>query len=1188
MKPAAATFLQRFSLLTIILGLLGIPARLQAQPTIAVLALQFNGVNQRVTTALTVSNDFTIEFWFKSSQVAGSDNQWYNGMGLVDAEVASVTNDFGISLGNGKVLFGTGNPDTTIRSGFLADDTWHHVAATRVRSSGAMELYIDGILAASGTGGRNELGSARQISIGALQTGLNYFNGLIDELRIWNRARSAADIAQYKSRRLTGKEQYLVDYFRFDEANAFPIPNWVAQGDSGIPVNNPQWVNSTAPIEAVTSLADSGPGSLRQAMLDAVPGEPLNIFVSGKIVLQSPLPLITQRMTITGPGADKLMISGNNFHRVFFVDASDNVTFQNLTIADGYAKGGDGGPRAGGGAGLGGGIFVNSGYVNISGVVFTNCSAVGGNGGGSGITAGGGGGLGGNGGDALLSYAGGGGGGFYGAGGSANWGGGGGGGFMGNGGAGSYASKLVAGYNGAGGGGGGKNANGEAPTYYTNRGGLLQSDGGLGREGGGNGGAIVAINGGYFCRPASDGTPYGGGGGAAVGKSGEGRAGNGGRFGGGGGGGPSGKAGRGGEFGGGGGVYLYLPQSEGAAGAGGFGGGGGAGHNSVSSTYNLSSGGGDGGFAGGGGAGPYYSQHVSAPGLGGAFGGDGGIAPNGGGGGGAGLGAAVFARLDNGATLNWTDSSVEGCLAQSGRGNGSSSREPQFNGKDGKSAGNAVFLLGGTTSFTISSGVRTVFGDIGGWSGSPANIVKNGPGTLVLEGQSSYTGTTLVNSGTLEVNGSISGGLLTVLQNGLLAGRGTVGPLEISGWLSPGGDKPGELTSGDTVLRGTGSYRWQLYDALGAPGAGYDTLEVNGKLDLSASRGFRIEVSSLSAISPEVSGPAINLRDGNAYSWTIVRTTGGIVGFDPSPDRPQIVVSGRLSPPPVLNGFSLMVMGNDLILTYKPAGKADPILPEVPAEQALQVAGASASLSASVLPNGEPALVYFRFGLTTNYGSFSATNSVWGAHAALSVTQDISGLEPGMTYHFQAVAVGQATNFGPDITFTTQPLAAATDVIIRLNHAPASVPASILLANDVALNGALSITGVSSTSAEGGIVELAGGQVSYTPAGNPAEDRFTYTVVDGDGHTATGAVIVRTGTNPTFPLPVVLKIVATPEAHLLSAFGAPGQSYRLQYSPAVTGPWTDFADNVIGGDGHSENAGLPGAIGTIFYRAVSE
>src|SRR5438046_5196211 len=100
--------------------LLGLPS-VHAQG----LALKFNGTNQRVTFGRSISNDFTIEFWFKSTQVAGADANWYNGMGLVDAEVSGITDDFGVSFGGGKVLFGVGRPDTTVRSGSLADGAWH-------------------------------------------------------------------------------------------------------------------------------------------------------------------------------------------------------------------------------------------------------------------------------------------------------------------------------------------------------------------------------------------------------------------------------------------------------------------------------------------------------------------------------------------------------------------------------------------------------------------------------------------------------------------------------------------------------------------------------------------------------------------------------------------------------------------------------------------------------------------------------------------------------------------------------------------------------------------------------------------------------------------------------------------------------------------------------------------------------
>jgi len=60
--------------------------------------------------------------------------------GLVDGRVISVNNDFGVTLAQrGKVLFGVGNPDVTIRSAPLADGNCQHIAATRHRGTGRDE-----------------------------------------------------------------------------------------------------------------------------------------------------------------------------------------------------------------------------------------------------------------------------------------------------------------------------------------------------------------------------------------------------------------------------------------------------------------------------------------------------------------------------------------------------------------------------------------------------------------------------------------------------------------------------------------------------------------------------------------------------------------------------------------------------------------------------------------------------------------------------------------------------------------------------------------------------------------------------------------------------------------------------------------------------------------------------------------
>ncbi|MBD2464075.1 hypothetical protein H6G89_24030 [Oscillatoria sp. FACHB-1407] len=95
------------------------------------------------------------------------------------------------------------------------------------------------------------------------------------------------------------------------------------------------------------------------------------------------LPAIDSNITITGTGATQLTISGENRYRVFWVN-SGTVYIRNLAIANGLARGGNGGTGSlggGGGAGVGGGLFINNGIVTLEGVTFSGNRAIGGNGG---------------------------------------------------------------------------------------------------------------------------------------------------------------------------------------------------------------------------------------------------------------------------------------------------------------------------------------------------------------------------------------------------------------------------------------------------------------------------------------------------------------------------------------------------------------------------------------------------------------------------------------------------------------------------------------------------------------------------------------------------------------------------------------------------------------------------------------
>jgi predicted outer membrane repeat protein len=104
-------------------------------------------------------------------------------------------------------------------------------------------------------------------------------------------------------------------------------------------------VNALAATFTVTTTADSGAGSLRAAiaLANGSAGNSINFSgVSGTITLASTLPQITQSMTITGPGASTLAISGNNAYQILNI-SSATVTISGLTFANGNAHGGDAG-----------------------------------------------------------------------------------------------------------------------------------------------------------------------------------------------------------------------------------------------------------------------------------------------------------------------------------------------------------------------------------------------------------------------------------------------------------------------------------------------------------------------------------------------------------------------------------------------------------------------------------------------------------------------------------------------------------------------------------------------------------------------------------------------------------------------------------------------------------------------------
>jgi len=167
-------------------------------------ALNFDGTDDYVeiphNETLTSSN-FTIEAWiYLSSDVVGTQARIVSKQETISKSYSFdiFGNGYGGSTGN-QLLSSIGTGATWynfLSTTHLSNQTWYHVAGTQEGTNS--KIYIDGQLDKNGTTSTQTANNTGVLTIGCQkQTGTNatyFFNGTIDEVRIYNRALSQQEI----------------------------------------------------------------------------------------------------------------------------------------------------------------------------------------------------------------------------------------------------------------------------------------------------------------------------------------------------------------------------------------------------------------------------------------------------------------------------------------------------------------------------------------------------------------------------------------------------------------------------------------------------------------------------------------------------------------------------------------------------------------------------------------------------------------------------------------------------------------------------------------------------------------------------------------------------------------------------------------------------------------------------------
>ena len=193
----------------------------------------------------------TLECWIKPESFQTGSPYISQIMGT-----ESGTNSAFLRLGDGDipagnkiqfVLYFSGGQEKVTSTSTLETGRWYHIAG--VYDGSNMKIYINGVEDVS----NSQTGSFTSNStfyIAAYNGSDRYFDGTVDEVRVWKTARSSTDINTYMTTLLNGNETNLEAYYRCDNGSGTALSDITSNGHNASLVNTPSWPNSYAMVIA--------------------------------------------------------------------------------------------------------------------------------------------------------------------------------------------------------------------------------------------------------------------------------------------------------------------------------------------------------------------------------------------------------------------------------------------------------------------------------------------------------------------------------------------------------------------------------------------------------------------------------------------------------------------------------------------------------------------------------------------------------------------------------------------------------------------------------------------------------------------------------------------------------------------------------------------------------------------------
>lgn len=213
--------------------------------------LEFDGSNDYVDLGDAVGDGIrTVEMWFKPDVTINSSVSDY--IALIVRDDNTQDKEFGLYFSNlggnaGKLGFFCRQSGTLYEifsnSNSWTAGTWYHVAGVIDGSTG-MKMYIDGSVQTQTNAQTSATMAATEITaLGRWgDENIRYFDGRMENVRLWSVARSSSDISTYKCSETGGSATGLVAYWKFNEGGGSTIYDETANNYDKT-TSGPIWVN---------------------------------------------------------------------------------------------------------------------------------------------------------------------------------------------------------------------------------------------------------------------------------------------------------------------------------------------------------------------------------------------------------------------------------------------------------------------------------------------------------------------------------------------------------------------------------------------------------------------------------------------------------------------------------------------------------------------------------------------------------------------------------------------------------------------------------------------------------------------------------------------------------------------------------------------------------------------------------